>query len=355
MNFQINKSQKVLVTGATGFVAGWIIKQLVEAGVCVHATVRDPNDEKKVAHLQEMSKKGPGKVILFQANLLEPGSFDDSIAGCSIVFHTASPFLLKFNDAQKDFINPAMQGTQNILETVNSVSSVERVVLTSSCAAIYGDADECELAPNGMLNEDIWNTTSSVAHQPYSYSKTVAERKAWQMADAQDRWSLVVINPSLVLGPSVSGQSTSGSHDMCLQLGDGTMKAGAPPFEVGMVDVRDVADAHVRAGYIANADGRHIVSKETCSPIMLSEMLKKQYGQDYPLPEKELPKWLVWLVGPMIEKNITRKVISKNMKHKWLADNAKSKQKLGIEYRSLEISINEMFQQMIDQGAFERN
>ena len=84
-------------------------------------------------------------------------------------------------------------------------------------------------------------------------------------------------------------------------------------------------------------------------------MLKKQYGQDYPLPEKELPKWLVWLVGPMIEKNITRKVISKNMKHKWLADNAKSKQKLGIEYRSLEISINEMFQQMIDQGAFERN
>ena len=174
------------------------------------------------------------------------------------------------------------------------------------------------------------------------------------MANAQDRWSLVVINPSLVLGPSVSGQSTSGSHDMCLQLGDGTMKAGAPPFEVGMVDVRDVADAHVRAGYIADADGRHIVSKETCSPIMLSEMLKKKYGQDYPLPEKELPKWLVWLVGPMIEKNITRKVISKNMKHKWLADNTKSIQKLGIEYRSLKISINEMFQQMIDQGAFER-
>ena len=83
-------------------------------------------------------------------------------------------------------------------------------------------------------------------------------------------------------------------------------------------------------------------------------MLAGQYGQDYPLPTNELPKWLVWLVGPMIEKNITRTVISKNMKHKWLADNTKSIQKLGIEYRSLKISINEMFQQMIDQGAFER-
>ena len=178
MDFKIDKSKKVVVTGATGFVAGWIIKQLVEAGVCVHATVRDPNDENKVAHLLEISRRGPGEVILFQSNLLEPRSFDDSIAGCSIVFHTASPFLLKFNDAQKDFINPAMHGTQNVLEAVNSVSSVERVVLTSSCAAIYGDADECELAPNGMLNEDIWNTTSSVTHQPYSYSKTVAKRKA---------------------------------------------------------------------------------------------------------------------------------------------------------------------------------
>ena len=178
MNFQIDKSQKVLVTGATGFVASWIVKQLLDVGVSVNATVRDSNDKNKVVHLLEMSKRGPGDVILFQANLLQPGSFNDSIAGCSIVFHTASPFLLKFNDGQKDLIDPAMNGTQNVLKAVNSVSSIERVVLTSSCAAIYGDADECKLAPNGMLNEDIWNTTSSVTHQPYSYSKTVAKRKA---------------------------------------------------------------------------------------------------------------------------------------------------------------------------------
>ena len=87
--------------------------------------------------------------------------------------------------------------------------SVERVVLTSSCAAIYGDADECEHAPNNTLTEAIWNNTSSPSHQPYSYSKTIAEREAWKLADTQMRWSLVVINPPVVLGPTVSGKSTS--------------------------------------------------------------------------------------------------------------------------------------------------
>ena len=293
MNFKIKKKKKVLVTGGTGFIAGWIIKHLVEEGVTVHATVRDPDDKQKIAHLVKLSENNPGEIILFKADLLERGSFN---------------------------------------------------------AAIYGDADECEYAPNNTLTEAIWNNTSSPSHQPYSYSKTIAEREAWKLADAQMRWSLVVINPPVVLGPTVSGKSTSASHDICLQLGDGTMKSGAPPFEVGMVDVRDVADAHIRAAYISKAAGRHIVFKETTTPLKLSQMLQEKYGQKYPLPTKELPKWLVWLVGPLLDKTMTRRLIAKNMGHKWRADNSKSKEELGIEYRSLDTSINEMFQQMIDQG-----
>jgi len=137
-------------------------------------------------------------------------------------------------------------------------------------------------------------------------------------------------------------------------MGDGTMKAGAPPFEIGMVDVRDVADAHIRAAYILDASGRHIVSNESCTPLKLSKMLQEQFEQ-YPLPKKELPKWLVWLVGPIMDKSMTRKVIAKNMGHSWKADNSKSKEKLGIEYRSLNTSIIEMFQQMIDEGSFKKS
>ena len=96
--FKINKKKKVLVTGGTGFIAGWIIKHLVAEGVTVHATVRDPDDKQKVAHLVKLSENNPGEIILFKADLLEPGSFNAAAKGCNIVFHTASPFLFKFND-----------------------------------------------------------------------------------------------------------------------------------------------------------------------------------------------------------------------------------------------------------------
>ena len=350
MKYSIASKKKVLVTGATGFIAGWLIKKLVEEGVCVHAAVRDPAKEQKVAHLKKLSEIGPGKVVLFKADLLETGSYVEAMKGCNIVFHTASPFITKFKDAQKDLIEPALLGTEHVLATASATSSVKRVVLTSSVAAIYGDTIECARLPNGILTENEWNVTSTSNHQPYSYSKVLAERAAWEIAERQDKWSLVVINPALVIGPSVSGYSTSATHDILGQLVDGTLKAGAPPFEVGVVDVRDVAEAHLRAAYIKNAEGRHIVFNEAKSFLDLAGYLTENYGKDFPLPKKELPKWLLWLVGPIVDKTFSRKMISLNMGHKWCADNTKSIEKLGMTYYSLKTSTEEMFQQMIDQG-----
>jgi len=354
LKYKVDTNEKVLVTGATGFIAGWLIKKLVEMGVCVHAAVRDPDNEQKVAHLKLLSQNGPGSVVLFKADLTETGSYSSAMQGCTTIFHTASPFIIKFDDAKKDLIEPALSGTKNVLFSANATESVKRVVLTSSCAAIFGDAAECIHTPDGKLTEDIWNTTSSENHQPYSYSKTIAEQAAWKMADSQDHWDLVVINPALVIGPTVSGKSTSGTHEIFRQLGDGNMKAGAPPFEVGMVDVRDVAEAHIRAAYIKRAAGRHIVFNEVQSPLGLANYLTEKYGTDYPLPRKELPKWLIWLVGPIVDKTFSRKMISLNMGHKWLADNTKSVEKLGVTYSSLNTSAEEMFQQMIDQGEFNK-
>ena len=275
--------------------------------------------------------------------------------GCNIVFHTASPFITKFKDAQIDLIEPALLGTENVLATANATASVKRVLLTSSVAAIYGDTAECASLPNGTLTENEWNVTSSAKHQPYSYSKVLAERAAWKIAEGQDKWSLVVINPALVIGPTVSGYSTSASHDILRQIGDGTLKAGAPPFELGVVDVRDVAEAHLRAAYIKNAEGRHIVFNEAKSIVNLASFLTEKYSKDFPLPKKELPKWLLWLVGPMVDKTFSRKLISLNMGHKWRADNSKSIKKLGMKYSSLKDSTEEMFQQMIDEGQIAKN
>ncbi len=232
----IDTSAPALVTGATGYVAGWIVKGLLDAGVTVHAAVRDPSNEAKVAHLRRLAENSSGALKLFAADLLEPGSYAGAMTGCTHVFHTASPFIRSFDDPQTELIDPAVKGTTSVLTTANDTQSVRRVVLTSSVAAIYSDASDCASAPGGVLTEDVWNTRSTLTHEPYNLSKTLAEKAAWKIADQQDRWRLVVINPSLVIGPALNDAPTSASFDIVKQLGDGTMKLGVPRVNFGLVD-----------------------------------------------------------------------------------------------------------------------
>jgi dihydroflavonol-4-reductase len=171
------------------------------------------------------------------------------------------------------------------------------------------------------------------------------------MAGAQNRWKLVAINPALILGPTISGDSTSESHNIVRQLGDGTLKSGVPPIEIGMVDVRDVAEAHIRGAFVPEAEGRNIVFAEVHAFLDLSNMVKDKFGANYPLPTRELPKWLLWLIGPMVNKSLTRKTVSRGMGIPWRADNSKSKQVLGVGYRPVSEAVTGMFQQMIDTGA----
>ncbi|KWE60689.1 diaminohydroxyphosphoribosylaminopyrimidine deaminase [Burkholderia sp. MSMB2157WGS] len=350
----IDTDRPVMVTGATGYVAGWLVQRLLEAGLTVHAAVRDPDSPDKLKHLQRIAAGKPGTIRYFRADLLEPGSYEDAMAGCAIVFHTASPFTVTVRDPQKELVDPALLGTRNVLETVNRTPSVRRVVLTSSCAAIYGDNADLAATPNGMFTEAIWNTSSSLAHQPYSYSKTVAEREAWQIARRQQRWDLVTINPSLVIGPGINPYATSESFEIVRQMGDGTMKAGVPDLGMGAVDVRDVADAHLRAAFLPSANGRYIVSAhDTNLPAMAATLLER-YGADYPIPRRILPKWLVWLVGPLVNKSVTRRVIARNVGLRWRADNSRSRNELGIRYRPLAESMNDFFQQLVETGQLRR-
>jgi len=346
-----NDFKKAMVTGATGYVAGWIVKRLLEEGVTVHAPVRDPENPGKLKHLNAMADQAPGKIQYFQADLLDEGSYAEAMQGCEVVFHTASPFVMNVQDPQKELIEPAQLGTRNVLESVNQTETVRRVVLTSSCAAIYGDNADLALTAGGVFTEEDWNQTSSVAHQPYSYSKTLAEKEAWMIAGKQDRWDLVVINPSLVIGPGTNPHGTSESFNLIRQFGDGTMKAGVPDWGMGVVDVRDLADAHYRAAVIPGAKGRHITSGHNTSFPGLAKALRDHFGNTFPFPKKTLPKWLVWLVGPVMDASLTRKMISLNVNQAWRADNAKSVKELGMTYRPLEVSIVDFFQQMIDVGS----
>lgn len=348
----INKNSPILVTGATGYVAGHLVKKLLAKGHTVHAAVRDPENPEKLKYLNEIAAQTSGNIVYFKADLLKPGSYAQAMKGCELVYHTASPFMLKVNNPKRDLIEPALLGTRNVLEEANYTESVKRVVVTSSCAAIYGDNIDLQTIPNKTLTEEHWNTTASESHNPYAYSKTLAEREAWKIAKAQSRWDLITVNPSLVIGPGINPNATSESFNIIKQLGAGKLKSGAPKWGLGLIDVRDVAEIHLQAGFTPSAHGRYIACAYNTDTYAMTRLLLEKYGTRYPIPKSCLPKWLLWLVGPLVDNTLTREMISKNVDYPWQADNSKATKAFNINYRDLKTSLEEFFQQAIDSKLF---
>jgi nucleoside-diphosphate-sugar epimerase len=337
----------IAVTGASGYIASWIVRELLARGATVHGTVRDPDNRDKVGFLRDMAAELPGTLELFAADLLEPGSFAEALAGCHIVMHTASPFLLgKPSDPQKELIDPALQGTRNVLRQVNETPSVERVVLTSSAAAVYCDNVDCAAA-GGVLNEEHWNTTSSLDHEPYTFSKTVAEREAWKLADAQDRWRLVVVNPTFVMGPSLAPSRGDGASVSFLRRTiDGTWRTGTLDLSVGWVDVRDVATAHVEAAIRDDAEGRHLLCAGVETFFEAGKIIERKLGSRVKVPMWAVPKALAYVMGPL--NGVTIKYVSRNVGHPLKFDTTRSKERLGLTYRPLQETLVEHAEQLLD-------
>jgi len=232
----------VAVTGASGFLGSWCVKYLVNNGYHARGSVRSLQNSAKVQHLIDMKEP----VELFEADLLVKGSFDACFTGCSAVFHVASPVLMKVKDAQKDIMEPAVQGTLNVLETCKRVG-VKRVVLTSSCAAIKSESvyKTPEKFKDKVFTEADWNTESTFQASPYHHSKYLAEKTAWEFCEKNDI-TLTVICPNLLIGPPLSTRLDSLSVGVFLQILNGAyVEDGIFNLAYGCVDVRDVAKAHV--------------------------------------------------------------------------------------------------------------
>ena len=348
----IDQSKPILVTGGTGYLASWIIKQLLDEGKEVRTTVRNLSQKDKSAHLTALAVNSTGTLTFFEADLLKNGSFTEAMAGCELVIHTASPFKISgLKNAQKELVEPALEGTKNVLESVNATASVKRVVLTSSIAAVYGDAVDIQKTANGIFTEADWNFSSSVDHQPYPYSKTLAEKLAWEMAGKQSRWDLLTINPGFILGPSLSKRTDSTSIDIMIQLATGKFKTGVPSGEMGFIDVRDVAKAHILAGFSPTASGRHICVSEQKTFLDMANVIKASYPK-YPLPTGFVPKWLFWLIAPLA--GFTRKYVKLNVGIDLKFDNSYIRKDLGIEFIPFEKTITDHFEQILNDGIVKR-
>lgn len=340
--------EKYLVTGASGYIASWIVKYLLERGDEVHGTVRKISDTGKTGHLHATGKEYPGKLQLFEADLTNRESFRKAMEGCTKIVHTASPFFItNIRNPRKDLIEPALEGTRNVLSLASRFPSVRRIVVTSSVAAIHGDAADVLSVPGRTFTEEHWNTSSSEHYNPYQYSKTIAEREAWKMAGNQGQWTLATINPGFVMGPSLSRRVDSTSIDTMRALLNGKYKNGVPNLWFGIVDVRDVAMAHILAADNALATGRHLcVARVLPLPEMASILMEK--FPERPIPKSTVPDFLLYLAGPFM--GFSWKFLKKNLGIPFNTDNTKSRENLGLQYHPIHETLHDHAEQLIRDG-----
>ena len=283
----------VLVTGGSGFIAAHSILQLLRAGYKVRTTVRSLSRESDVRAMLKSGGADPADRLSFvAADLMSDSGWPAAVAGCEYVLHIASPFPSTVPKHEDELIIPARDGALRVLRAARD-AGVERVVMTSSFAAIgYGHLQQQEL-----FTERDWTNPSGADVAPYTKSKTLAERAAWDFIEREGAGlELAVVNPVAVFGP-VLGPDYATSILLVQKLMDGALP-GVPRISLGVVDVRDVADLHLRAMTNPAAKGERFlaVAGDFMWLIEVARVLKARMGEAAKrVPTRQLPDWLVRL------------------------------------------------------------
>ncbi len=285
----------VLVTGGSGFIGSHCILQLLAAGHPVRTTVRSLKRERDVRAMLKEGGAEPGDRLSFKvADLENDAGWSEAASGCEYVLHVASPFPSGIPKNEDELIVPAREGAVRVLRASRE-AGVKRVVLTSSFAAI-GYGHKPQKAP---FDETSWTDPNGDDVRPYVKSKTLAERAAWDfIAREGGNLELSVVNPVGVFGP-VLGPDYSTSILLVQRMMDGAMP-GCPKLHFGVVDVRDVADLHVRAMTHPAAKGERFLSVagDFMSLLDIAKVLKARMGASARrVPTFQLPNWVVRLAA----------------------------------------------------------
>lgn len=337
-------SATVLVTGASGYVAGHCVEDLLAHGYSVRGTVRSTASS-SCDHLKELAQRYNRDVELVSADLMSDGGWADAVAGCDVVYHTASPAPVKVPKDENDLIRPAVDGTLRVLRAAAASGSVRRVVMTSSIDAVM----QGHPPQQHPWTEADWSVTEHCL--PYPKSKTLAERAAWDFA-AAGSVELVTVNPGAVLGP-IQRPVVNTSTEVVRQLLARKVPA-VPKIGLAVVDVRDVAAAHRLAMVTPEAAGnRYLLAGEQMWMTDVADLLAEEYRpRGYRVPTHAMPYRLLWLVGRV---NLAARAALDYVDVMESVDDAKVRRELGWTPRPGRDTVLETAESLITHGVVARS
>jgi nucleoside-diphosphate-sugar epimerase len=339
---------QVLVTGATGFIATHIIHQLLTEGrVKVRGTVRSVANEAKVKPLYELVPNATYPLELVEADLSSDEKWGEAIRNCSHVYHVASPLPPGIPQDENQLITPAVNGTLSVLKACAEAGTVKRVVLTSSvaavCAGLYAkDTRE--------YTEDDWS--DEVICPPYEKSKLKAELAAWEFLETLEdnvKFELIAINPAVVVGPPLTTATGEATSLTSVKKLIGNEIPALIPLNLPLVDVRDVAAAHIAAMNIQGINGeRFIITAENRWIKEIADVITHEFAsQGYKVPSLVAPKAGVWIMKFF---DVTIKMIYPCLDNVIRLRNDKMKSLLGIQPRDINQSIVDTCYGLIKMG-----
>ena len=334
----------VLVTGGSGYIGGWCVIGLLQQGHVVRTTVRSLEREPAVrAALGTVVDPG-NRLSFHPAELTADAGWDAAMEGCDYVLHVASPLGVAEPKDPDELIVPARDGA---LRAVGAAirAGVKRVVLTSSVAATSKGLNRADW----VSDESDWTDLSDRRVSAYARSKTIAERAAWDLVAASGgSTSLATVNPALVLGPVLSGDF-SGSVQVVERLLSGRVP-GLPRLGFNIVDVRDVADLHIRAMTAPEAAGQRFVAAGQYAWMAdLAALLRARLGEGAAkVPTRKVPDFVIRLAS-LFDKDLGS--VTPSLGHRHDNSSAKAQRLLGWRPRPLEETVLDCARSLIAVGA----
>jgi len=338
----------ICVTGANGYVGSHVVHALLSEGYTVRATVRDPSSADKTAHLEAIADAldARDRLSFARGDLMEAGSFDEAVAGCEGVVHTAASVIFNHPDPQKGIVDPSVLGTRNVFDSIRKAGTVRRVVHTSSMAAVYG----WDKPVDHIFTEADWNTASTLVNDPYGLAKVEAEKAARAYVDAlpaDDAFELVHLNPGMVFGPPLIKVHAKASPRLLRDV-ISRGQPGVPRLMLNVVDVREVAEAHAKALSHEAPPKRCLLVAENAWMTDLAAELQSQFP-DIRMGARPIPKIGV-LLAALVDKTLNVRQLWHLVGRPLPIDNALSRTAYQMSYRPVAQTLRDTATPMIEQG-----